>query len=991
MQRIPVIFTLCLLIALPVIAAEVSQTGEAPQPEWQSMPVGTTYDGLIQQYPFLDVEQSDLDPGVSPEGDYLGAVAFSRDGTRMFLSSRMTDNIDVFDAATYDHLATIDVGTQPCYMDCSDDYLVVSCSFSDEVYVIDLDDYSTAGVFATQEQPWVVHVNDAGTYAYVGCDIDDYLEVINLSTLTHEHTWPNFPIWLSSFAFNSESGRSMVKFTDFLVVPFTDLLMVADGDDNIFFFNGQTGNVDYTISGVGDVRALDIAGDLNGAVALTNSNPAVVHQITLNTYHIVQSYTITGESPSFYGLGCNQDATKAYLGLNGNVSCLVDFEDNEHVIFSDTYTAFWVGTSYDHQYAISGQYRFSLIDFDTESIVGSYWGYSQWLGAVAPNSYLAIGMDPMSHEGMYAYDFSTPNSIQFDNSMIAGSAPEGDAPRRAAISPDGNKAVVCNVISDNISIMNLNTGAVEAILPIGDRVQDVAITHDSETAVVCGMNTNSVFIVDLTTNAIVAEIPTGTRPGTVAIHPDDTYAYVGNISTNTVSQIYLDGASSFEIAEAGCGVIGVVWAAYGVSSDIKVSPDGNEVLVAASFDDLVYVFDAGNLNLLTTIPTGDFPLQIAFDGTGNRAIVTNYFSDNYTVMDIDGANSSLFATVAGGDAPMRIGYNPATDQFGIGNYTGKTVSMVDAVTGGVVNTISYSTYGALVGVDFTDNGDMVVLTGSTTDESGHLHHVDGTSTLPAPPSYFAINKAEEQVLVCMPGPDYVSLFEFAQPLVSLDLMPQNSPIVIPAGGGTFHYDAQITSNLPQMVQAQGWTRVTLPNGQTVGPVMLTNFNLPPGTFTISDLFQDVPAGAPAGEYTFHAFIGRYNQGLIGAMDSFTFTKSGAVAGGNVDDWTGSGLSLTAVSTQESKALPTDYTLEAVYPNPFNPTATVRVSLPERADLTVRVYNLTGQLVTELAHGQVAAGVHDYVFDGSALASGVYFVKAIVPGQLDATQKVMLLK
>jgi YVTN family beta-propeller protein len=990
MSRIALIVILSVFLSLPAFAVTVDPNGDMPQPEWHSAPVGTTYEGLMQQYPILDVEQTNIDPGAGVEGDYMGAVTFTRDGNRLFLSNRLTDNIDVFDASTYAKLTTINVGTQPCYMECSDDYLVVSCSFSDEVWVIDLDDYSTAGIFATEEQPWRVHINDAGSRAYIACDIGDYLEVIDLTTMTHQTTHPNFPNWLTSFAFNSESGRSSVVFTDFHVVPFTDLLMVADGDDNIFFFNGVTGVSDFTISGVGDVRAIDISGDLNGAVALTNSNPVELHQITLNTYHVVRSYTITGQQASFYGLGCNWDATKAYLGLSGNISCLVDFEDDNHVLFGDTYTAFWVGTSNDHQYAVSGQYRYSIIDFDSETIAGSYWGYSQWSGAVSPTEDLSIGLDPMTHEGLYAYDFSNPASISFDNSMLAGDQPEGDAPRRAAIAPNGQVAVVCNVISDNISIIDLDTNLPVAHLFIGDRVQDVAITSDSQTAVVCGMNTNSIFIVDLTTNQIVAEVPTGTRPGVVAIHPDDSYAYIANISSNTVSQIFLAGAGSFEAHETNVGVIGVVWAAYGVSSDLKVSPNGNEVIVASSFDDMVYVLDAYTMTVLATIPTGDFPIQLAFNANGDRAIATNYFSDNYTVMNINGASSTLLGTFPGGDGPLRCGYNPATDEFGVGNYYDKTVSMVDAATGTINTTQSFAGYGSLFGVDFSDNGDIIVLTGYDGTESGHLHHIDGASSLPASPSAFTYSSESEKAMVCMPGPDWVSLFEFAEAAITLDLQPQNAPIVIPADGGTFMYDAVISSNIDQMVNPQGWTRITLPNGQSVGPLMLTSFNLPPGTWTVNNLFQDVPAGAPAGEYVFNAFIGRYGQGLIAAMDSFTFTKTGIGVNG-VEDWSGSGLSFASLEAEDVTGLPNQYALHAAYPNPFNPSTTVRVSLPEAADLTVAVYNMTGQLVVELAGGQMAAGQHSFTFDASDQASGLYFVKALVPGKLSSTRKVMLVK
>lgn len=89
--------------------------------------------------------------------------------------------------------------------------------------------------------------------------------------------------------------------------------------------------------------------------------------------------------------------------------------------------------------------------------------------------------------------------------------------------------------------------------------------------------------------------------------------------------------------------------------------------------------------------------------------------------------------------------------------------------------------------------------------------------------------------------------------------------------------------------------------------------------------------------------------------------------------------------------PKEFALASVYPNPFNPTATVTVALPRAADLSVSVYNVSGQLVTGLVNGSHNAGQHTFAFDASNLTSGIYFVRATVPGELDAVQKVMLMK
>jgi hypothetical protein len=93
-------------------------------------------------------------------------------------------------------------------------------------------------------------------------------------------------------------------------------------------------------------------------------------------------------------------------------------------------------------------------------------------------------------------------------------------------------------------------------------------------------------------------------------------------------------------------------------------------------------------------------------------------------------------------------------------------------------------------------------------------------------------------------------------------------------------------------------------------------------------------------------------------------------------------------------LPTEYALSQNFPNPFNPSTSFALSLPEASDYSVRVFNITGQLVKSYS-GHLEAGVHTIVWDGrneqgSSVASGVYFYKAEASGFAE-TRKMMMLK
>lgn len=706
--------------------------------------------------------QDDLDPGVPPEGDYMASAAFATDGQRVFLTNRLTENISVYDWPTRTLITTIDLGTQLGGIAINDDYAIVTAPFSDEVYILDVTDYSVEAVIPTGVQPWVVRISPDDTKAFIGCDIDDVCEVIDLTTLSHAMTIEGFPFSLTSFGFISENGRQYVRFSEFEVTPDGQHLIVGDRENSVLFYNTTTGSIDQTIPGLEKISFFGLSGDQSKAIAVEiGVDPGQAHQIDLSTKTVTASVNLPAQSYTEW-VGVNQDGSKAFIGTTGNQSAIIRFDSGDSVVFPQTYSPFWIGTTVDHSHAISGQYRFSIIDFAAEEMVAQLEGIYQSFGYRSPVSDHLVSYDPLRSEVLRFYDVTTPASPLYLGGAPAGMEPEGDGPRRVAITPDGTKAVVVNVLSGNCSIIDLATKTVETILPIGERAQGVAITSDSRWAVVCGMETGAVSIVDLSVNAVVANVATGTRPGVVVISPDDAYAYVANVVPNTVSVVELNGPLSSEVAEFYVGVIGVVWAQYGVLSGLAMSPTGDYLLVAASFDDQVKVVDTASNSVVASVPVGDFPLQLAFNDDGTRALVTNYFGNSYTLLDIDGAGSSVVTTRATGEKPMRLAYNPVDDTFGVGVLVTKQVLSVDPQTGNTIGVENFPGYGSLVQVLYDEVGSSVVLTASNSSEPGHLHReaFGAVHTLPANPAFFDYNAQSRRAVVAMPGPDFVTILEY---------------------------------------------------------------------------------------------------------------------------------------------------------------------------------------------------------------------------------------
>jgi len=79
------------------------------------------------------------------------------------------------------------------------------------------------------------------------------------------------------------------------------------------------------------------------------------------------------------------------------------------------------------------------------------------------------------------------------------------------------------------------------------------------------------------------------------------------------------------------------------------------------------------------------------------------------------------------------------------------------------------------------------------------------------------------------------------------------------------------------------------------------------------------------------------------------------------------------SVEDGGNLPNKLHLSANYPNPFNPSTHIQFSVPKSGYVSLKVYNVVGQEVATLYSGN-AIGTIVVKFDGSKLASGVYFAR-----------------
>ena len=175
---------------------------------------------------------------------------------------------------------------------------------------------------------------------------------------------------------------------------------------------------------------------------------------------------------------------------------------------------------------------------------------------------------------------------------------------------------------------------------------------------------------------------------------------------------------------------------------------------------------------------------------------------------------------------------------------------------------------------------------------------------------------------------------------------------------------------------------------TISDVSVSLSCVDPGDADIAPPALGLPSAIPPGGvvspggvfyvYTTPTFPGYFNL-------KFEMSTKGFVC------WTDSTrLTVPVEGVEAQEPLPTAYALRQNYPNPFNPSTTIKYELPTSANVSLSVFDMLGREVSVLVNERMDAGVHEVKFDGSNIASGVYFYR-LQAGDFVQSRKLTILK
>jgi hypothetical protein len=158
-------------------------------------------------------------------------------------------------------------------------------------------------------------------------------------------------------------------------------------------------------------------------------------------------------------------------------------------------------------------------------------------------------------------------------------------------------------------------------------------------------------------------------------------------------------------------------------------------------------------------------------------------------------------------------------------------------------------------------------------------------------------------------------------------------------------------------------------------------------FLLNDNSPSIDAGDPAEIY--YDKPDESNPGMPAFPSKGTRTNDQGVFGGP------NALIVRKAPTKVSEEIigntASNFNILKNYPNPFNPSTTFEFSLIKKAEVSVTIYNSTGQKIHDLLNKSLDAGFYTKVYQPGNLSSGVYTAVLSIDGQFKSASKIILLK
>ncbi len=595
-----------------------------------------------------------LPVGTAPEGDIPVSVKYGASGLFYYILHRDSRNIIRFNSTTNtaDRAYPL-TGDVPLAMDITPDggRLIVANFTQDTISIVDTNS-GTETTAPVGNGPGWVYVVPGGARVLVGNTAESTISVVNLTTLSVERTI-SVPQFAQTLSGSLESGV-----TDLSFGPRPAFL----GPNRVLLparFNSLVAVIDYTTGSRTDIPTapspggVDVSGIAAVVVAVNHTNDGLTSII--DPVALTVSRTIPAPAGSFSNgaIALNASGSRAVVAL-GNSARFLDLTTDTYGPGLNTANLNDLLVNPARTRAIGVGFSGAIIDLNSGTLLGrANDTVSCEKGAVNPVSDQAtlISSPGFGDDFVAIETDNSPFPIAFGRS---GFGQEGDIPRNAAVSPNGNVAVSSNVDSDNLSIFDFNSGAFLGYANLDARPGEVEIAPGNTKAVGVNLDAFTLSVVNLPANATVP-VPSARRLAQVEIDSNGQFAYLSQVADGDGVRKFNLQTNSFVGGITPTGNMGSVGYSYSQPSQLALSPDNTLLAVPGPFDDRLDIVNTATMTVAQTFsPVGQFIARASWSPEGNELLVSDIDADSVLVFrrPSPATQFAQVGSIAVGDQPF---------------------------------------------------------------------------------------------------------------------------------------------------------------------------------------------------------------------------------------------------------------------------------------------------------------------------------------------------
>lgn len=722
-----------------------------------------------------------------PESDNPSDVVFTPDGSRFIIAHRESQNLAVWDAIQTEFICSIDVSGAVQSIAVSPDGETIAAVNLDNntVSIVDLVAMNETHIIPVGLNPGVVRVSPAGDVAAVAITGDSQLCVVDLASAQVIRTIEDVGFYLDRGLINRRAPAASIRFGPIEFIDDDRVVTLDSAADEFQIINVRTGDVHRIALSEGS-RTFAVSDDRTVA-AVTHPDPERrISVIDLVSGTLVHAFS-TGTHNLWGGaaIAVNHDGTRALVEGSPSVRGydLVAGEDLSNwapigvvsmIPLPDGFRVMVFGTK-------SGVYSFTgplLLD-------GTHAGYLGF-GAINPVTGEVVGCASAYGDHLALFDPSAPVDPLVET-RLTGPPVESDRCRSVDITADGATAIAVSYFSDNLFVIDTESGLASTAYQTGREPVDAAITPDGSLAVVANYASDFVTVIDLATGQ-TTEIQTNIGASNVEISPDGDWAYVAHSSVedgvwriNLQSKqihgdvLYTSGMSFTEFS-------------YAPYHPAVLSPDGS-LLAVVAHRRLSLIDTAGWLIVGARQYSSQDPIEwVSFGADSRRVFISTESSGRVDVYDWTGSGFEFALQIMEVDTPWQVIERDNGFVY-VNSWGDSAIKVYPPGFGGFpVSTIQLSSPCVSMAIDedrnllYVASGDSVTEIGGAVgyehEDHGRVHVIDLVShetvesiQLGHAPSDFAFDQAMRIAVLAAPEADGAFLVSPVEGCNPADLVP----------------------------------------------------------------------------------------------------------------------------------------------------------------------------------------------------------------------------